>query len=373
MSRRSVIALLSLAVLVGGAVLVAGCSSSSNSSHSSKNPVHQMFSGIARAEENGLALSADPDKIVIDPDNPSTPTDPANGNKRYGESQLTAVAKDPEGNPQPNLGITFGASAGRLASAGQPVLTDAQGVAHDTLRVYEDDPDSIEVSAGDGTRITTVTVTKVVALAPVANAGPDQIVECTGNLQAAVHLDGSASTDPNGDITTYEWFENYATTPTPLGTGDKITVNLALGTHTVTLRVTDATAKTSTDDVVIQVVDTQPPRVELALSPTSLWPPNHRMVGVHATVRVDDCGPVTITLVSVTSSEPDNGLGDGDTVNDIQGAATDSADFDLLLRAERAGGGSGRVYTIVYKVVDEVGLETTATATVTVPHDRRHS
>ena len=330
-----------------------------------------MLNGLARAEDNGLALSADPQKIVIDPANPSTPTDPANGNKRYGESALTAVAKDANGVPQAGLGITFGATAGKLASGGTPVMTDAQGIAKDTLRVYEDDPESINVSAGDGTRITTLVVTKVVALPPVANAGPDQIVECTGNLQAPVHLDGSASTDPNNDITLFEWFENFGlATQVLLGTGERITVSLSLGTHTITLRVTDATGKTSTDDAVIQVVDTTPPRVELLVTPSSLWPPNHRMVNIHATVHVDDCGPTTTTLVSVTSNEPDNGLGDGDTANDIQGADTGTADFDFALRAERAGGGSGRVYTIVYRVVDEVGLATVATATVTVPHDQ---
>jgi hypothetical protein len=372
MSRKFAVGALSLAALLGVALLVVGCSGSST--NSSQNPAHQMFNGLGRSESNGLALSADPQHIVIDPDNPATPTDPANGNKRYGESLLMAVAKDAEGIPQANLGITFGAAAGALASAGQPVLTDAAGVARDTLRVFEDDPDSIEVSAGDGTRITTLVVTKLVALPPVANAGPDQIVECTGNMQATVHLDGSASYDPNNDITLYEWAENVpAPTKTTFPSGAKITVNLGLGTHTITLRVTDATGKTSTDEVIIQVVDTLPPRVELEFSPSMLWPPNHKMVNVHATVRVDDCGPVTITLLSVTSNEPDNGLGDGDTVGDIQDAYAGTADFDFALRAERAGGGSGRVYTIVYKVVDEVGLETIATGTVKVPHDQGHN
>ncbi len=372
MSRKFAVGALSLAALLGVALLVVGCSGSST--NSSQNPAHQMFNGLGRAESNGLALSAEPQHIVIDPDNPATPTDPANGNKRYGESLLTAVAKDAEGIPQAGLAITFGATAGALASAGLPVLTDAEGIAKDTLRVYEDDPDSIEVSAGDGTRITTLVVTKLVAIPPVANAGPDQTVECTGNMQAPVHLDGSASTDPNGDITTYEWFADFgAPAQALLGTGEKLTLSLSLGTHAITLRVTDATGKTSTDEVVIQVVDTLPPRVELEFSPSMLWPPNHKMVNVHSTVRVDDCGPVTITLLSVTSNEPDNGTGDGDTENDIQDAYTGSADFDFALRAERAGGGSGRVYTIVYKVVDEMGLETIATGTVKVPHDQGHN
>jgi len=72
----------------------------------------------------------------------------------------------------------------------------------------------------------------------------------------------------------------------------------------------------------------------------------------------------------VTSSEPDNGTGDGDTVGDIQGVELGSADYDFQVRAERAGGGPGRVYTALYKVVDAGGLESTATALITVPHDQ---
>ncbi len=347
------------------AILV-GCSGNSNN-----NPIDQMTGSSIRAADNGLSLTANPEQIVIDPADPNTPTDPAHGDQPYGETMLTAVAMDSEGIPQADLEITFAASAGQLASNGQPVMTNAEGIATDTLRVYADDPDSIQVSVGDGTRVTTIDVTKIVVAPPVANAGPDQTVECTGDAQAQVQLDGSASTDPNGDITIYEWFEHYgAADQVSLGTGQILTVSLGVGTHTITLEVTDAAGNSSTDDVVIQVVDTTPPEVVLTVSPSTLWPPNHKLVNISATVRVDDCGPYTVTLESVTSNEPDNGTGDGDTENDIQGAAFGTADDAFAVRAERAGGGSGRIYTVVYKVVDGAGLETIATTFITVPHDQ---
>jgi hypothetical protein len=356
-----------LAACAGIAIAVIGCSN-----NSSQNPVDQMTGASGRfAMANGLALSANPQNIVINPDDPNTPRDPENGDKQYGETALTVVATDESGTPQADLDITFGAAAGKLASNGVPVKTNAEGVATDTLRVYADDPNSIEVSAGDGTRVSAITVTKVVAEPPVANAGTDQTVECTGNSQAAVHLSGSASTDPNNDIVLYEWFENFgAANQLLLGTGPTLTVDLGLGTHTITLQVTDATDRTATDEVVIQVVDTTPPKVWLRPNPAKLWPPNHKLVDVHLDVRVDDCGPYTVSLESVTSNESDNGLGDGDTAGDIQGVAIGTADSDLRLRAERSGGGSGRVYTVVYKVVDAAGLETIATAWITVPHDQ---
>jgi hypothetical protein len=365
MRTFTTVRLFTLVSLAGVALAIIGCSNN-------KNPLDDLTSSPSRTAENGLSLSAVPERIVIDPDDPNTPTDPNNGDKRYGEAVLTATATDPNDNPQPDLDITFSAAAGKLASNGVPVKTNAEGVATDTLRVYEDDPDSIEVSVGDGTRVTTIIVTKVVVQPPVANAGPDQIVECTGDSQAAVRLNGSASTDPNNDITLYEWFENFgAAEQVLLGTGQSLTVSLGVGAHTITLRVTDASGKTSTDEVVIEVVDTTPPIVDLHASPSTLWPPNHKLVRVHAALHVNECGPFTVSLVSVTSSEPDNGTGDGDTVGDVQGADLGTADFDFEVRAERAGGGPGRVYTVVYKVVDAVGLETTATALITVPHDQR--
>ncbi|MBZ5638741.1 MAG: PKD domain-containing protein [Acidobacteriia bacterium] len=356
-----------LVVLVGLALAVIACSHGDGN----KNPVHSLFNGAGREAENGLFLTADPPRILIDPSDPNTPTDPAHGNKRYDETALLVVATDPTGAPQPNLDVTFGATAGVLASAGAVVKTDAAGHAGDSLRVFEDSPDSIQVSVTDGSRITTLAVTKIVVEPPVANAGPDQVVECTGNSSATVKLDGSGSTDPNGDIALYEWFENFGTsTQALLGSGRVLDVVLHVGTHAITLRVTDATGKTSTDDVVIRVVDTTPPRVEVIVSPSRLWPPNHRMLDIHADLRVDECGPFTVNLESVTSNEPDNGLGDGDTAGDVQGVLAGTPDVDFAVRAERAGGGSGRVYTVVYRVTDAVGLATIATASVTVPHDQ---
>ena len=73
------------------------------------------------------------------------------------------------------------------------------------------------------------------------------------------------------------------------------------------------------------------------------------------------------TLVSVTSNEPDDGLGDGDTANDI--VILD--EFNFKLRAERSGTGDGRIYTITYEVTDGCGNVTTQSVTVTVPKSQK--
>jgi predicted extracellular nuclease len=104
---------------------------------------------------------------------------------------------------------------------------------------------------------------------------------------------------------------------------------------------------------------------ELSVSPDMLWPVNHKYVDVTATVIVSDnfdANP-TIELVSVTSNEPDNGEDDGDTVDDI--VIVDL--FNFKLRAERSGVGTGRIYTITYKVTDACGNSTVQSVTVTVP------
>ncbi len=103
------------------------------------------------------------------------------------------------------------------------------------------------------------------------------------------------------------------------------------------------------------------------MTPDTLWPPNHKYVTIQATVDMFDLtGGLTLELVSVTSNEPDNGKGDGNTVDDI--VIVDDFMFDL--RAERSGGGTGRVYTITYKATDACGNSTVASATVTVPLDK---
>ena len=122
----------------------------------------------------------------------------------------------------------------------------------------------------------------------------------------------------------------------------------------------------------LQILDVQAPTVSLSVTPNVLWPPDHKFVNVTATITAtDNCDPnPTVTLVSITSNEPDTGfLGNGDQGPDIQGAAFGTDDRAFQLRAERGTGqgSTGRVYTITYKVTDKSGNATVKTATVTVP------
>ena len=96
------------------------------------------------------------------------------------------------------------------------------------------------------------------AAPPVANAGADQVVECAGTL-TSVLLDGSASTPGSGTINSYTWKEGATT----LGTGATLGVSLSSGSHTITLTVTDTGGGSDSDDVVINIVDTTAPIINI--------------------------------------------------------------------------------------------------------------
>jgi hypothetical protein len=114
-----------------------------------------------------------------------------------------------------------------------------------------------------------------------------------------------------------------------------------------------------------RVLDIVPPALSVAVSPTVLTPPNHKLVPIAPSITVsDNCDPSpTVLLVGITSSESANGTGDGNTSNDI---VVDAAG-QISLRAERSGNGPGRTYTLTYRATDASGNATTATATVSVP------
>jgi HYR domain len=121
----------------------------------------------------------------------------------------------------------------------------------------------------------------------------------------------------------------------------------------------------------VTVVDSTPPAItSLTVSPNTLWPPDHKMVPVTVSITavdVTDPAPVS-TIVSITSNQPINGTGDGDTAPDWQITGALSAN----LRAERAGSNE-RVYTITIKTTDNFGNTVFSTITVRVMDSKKRS
>ncbi len=86
---------------------------------------------------------------------------------------------------------------------------------------------------------------------PTAQAGADQTVtDSDNNGSERVMLDGSGSSDSDGSIESYSWQEEGE----EIASGVNPTVDLAIGTHTITLVVTDDDGATARDEVVIEVV-----------------------------------------------------------------------------------------------------------------------
>ncbi len=116
----------------------------------------------------------------------------------------------------------------------------------------------------------------------------------------------------------------------------------------------------------LTVNDTEGPVVSNP-SPTlaMLWPPNHTMVDITINYTATDNCPGLNCVLSVSSNEPVNGTGDGDTEPDWE--VVDA--HHLRLRAERAGTGNGRIYTITLTCTDAAGHTVTKTTTVAVAHN----
>jgi hypothetical protein len=160
------------------------------------------------------------------------------------------------------------------------------------------------------------------------------------------------STPPSGST-----FPIGVTTVTNIATdGDG---NTTIGTFTVTIR-----QDTGGDNEPPVIVSITPSR-------TCLWPPNHKMVPITIKVKATDNSgkKVTSRIVSVTSNEPEEDLGDGTSESDwkIVGA------LKVQLRAERSGTLTDRLYTITVESKDTSGNVSYGTTTVCVSHDQSNT
>lgn len=177
-------------------------------------------------------------------------------------------------------------------------------------------------------------------------------ISANGSCQASTSVN-NGSYDPDGDPITLMQI--------PAGP-------YGLGTTGVTLTATDSDGASASCSATVTVVDTMPPTItSVTASPNTLWPPNHKMVPVQVTAAtLDNCIAAPVCkITAVSSNEPVNGTGDGDTAPDWQ----ITGDLTVNLRAERSGSGSGRVYSITIQCADAAGNSSPPQlVTTVVPH-----
>jgi len=179
-------------------------------------------------------------------------------------------------------------------------------------------------------------------LRPVANAGADQtLTDTNGDGVESVTLDGSASSDPDGTIVSYEWREGS----TVLSVEASASIFLAVGTHTLTLHVTDDHGATGTDTVLV-TINSNVPKVSVTAT-TSQATEAGPTAGVFTVARTGDLS--TALIVNYTAS----------------GTATAGADYTALSGSVTISAGAASA-TISVAPIDDTAYESPETVTVTV-------
>lgn len=135
---------------------------------------------------------------------------------------------------------------------------------------FADDGDwnvTLNVTDDDGATNKTRRTVHVLNRAPLADAGGDRHVpDHDGSGNETVDLDATASTDPDGNVTAYEWTRNgtrIAETATP-------SVVLPVGDHALQLTATDDDGARATDTVHVSVAPNRPPTVAVAANATTV-------------------------------------------------------------------------------------------------------
>jgi sugar lactone lactonase YvrE len=204
---------------------------------------------------------------------------------------------------------------------------------------------SVQVQANDGTTTVTspsfsVTVTdSLAACGPVNNQPPVAAfnslaspVEATGPGGFTVSLNGLASSDPNNDPLTFQWTDNGTLFSTSATTARTLT----LGTHTITLTVSDGQGGINSTSKTVLVRDTTAPTISVSPNAVSF---TQAQTVVLPTPTVSD---TVDTSVTVTNNAPASyPLGNTVVTFTATDDAGNSATASVTVTITSGGGGGG--------------------------------
>ena len=147
--------------------------------------------------------------------------------------------------------------------------------------------------------------------------------------------------------------------PTPEG------ASIALSATAASATADPNPAPNNTSSASVRVSNPPPVVTGLAVDKPVLEVPNHQLEDVALTYEIsDNCDSALAPVITITSDQPVNGTGDGDTAPDWE--VVDA--HHVRLRAERSPTSSaGRTYTITLTLTDSAGSSTSSSVTVRVP------
>lgn len=180
-------------------------------------------------------------------------TSPIDGVTVVGSITITVNATDDNGVTQVDFYID-GVLLGTDTTAPYEMLWDSTTVGDGLRTISVTAVDTVSQTANDSVNVTVDNVNDP----PIAHAGSDQTLsDDDDNGSELVFLDGSGSSDPDGSIVLYEWYEGATPLASSTSSSTAI-VTLAIGAHSITLVVTDNDGATGNDTVLISIVESLP-------------------------------------------------------------------------------------------------------------------
>jgi C4-type Zn-finger protein len=302
--------------------------------------------------DNQGASDSDNVKVIISQENitPNRPPNAIAGKNQSITLPVNTVTLDGSASSDPEGNITsyqWEKTSGPEASFSDDKVakTDVNGLEKGTyvfkLTVTNDQGESASADV-------TIVVNAAPNEAPIAKAGANQIITLPKN---SVTLDGSASTDPDGNIKSYKWTKNSgpdAFTFSNDNASKSEVTGLKVGTYVFTLAVTDDQGKNASADVTVTVkkAPNKPPVANAGGNQNIYLPDNSAMLD--GSTSSDTDGDITTYQWSQKS---------GPSKAKINGDSTAKAQVNDLANGKY-------VFTLI--VSDNEGAKDTAEVTIGV-------